>query len=44
MNCSVGSNTKDRVRKSEVNDKEQSENSDGDIICPNEVPVSTRKD
>ena len=29
----------DRVRKSEVSDKEHSENSDGDIICPDEVRV-----
>ena len=33
----------DRVRKSEVRDKEHSENYDGDIICPDEVRVSTSK-
>ena len=34
---------KDRVRKLEVSDKEHSENSDCEIICPDKVRVSTNK-
>ena len=34
---------KDRVRKLEVSDKEHSENSDCEIICPDKVRMSTNK-